>query len=369
MPDPRDIKKYFYLNRFLTIKLAIENFNLLVILMPNRFFLKIVIFCFFSLSFPLFAEPWEDENKEDNKYTPWFTGPLISPNAVVQPPGQIYEQVYLFDMWATRSYNGNWHTRSIPLFRMWSILCQTAIGLFDRVDVQVVPKWDRNSSRGHVSLHIEDLPVGFDYQIVKTNNDAWYPSVKVGIFEVLPTGKYQKLKPNKRGTDSTGAGSYRTQADLVFQNLYHVYDNHYLRGRFSLIYTYFHPTRVKGLNTFGGAKDTKGTVSPGHNFSSILGLEYTLTQNWVLSCECIYDHFNRTSFHGHPGFSAPGVRAVVGAPSKENLSFTPCIEYNVSKTFGFILGSWFSTNGRNTPKFDSVVFSVVYVYPNLQFDM
>ena len=333
--------------------------------MESHFFvLKIFILWFLSLSISLFAEQGSEESQEKIGYIPWFTGPLLSPSAVVQPPGSVYQQCYLFDAWATRSYNGNGNTMSVPLFRTWSVLCQTVIGIFDRIDIQLIPKWDRNSSHGHVSLHIEDLPVGFDFQIVKTNNDAWYPSVKLGIYEVLPTGKYQKLKPNKRGTDATGAGSYRTQANLVFQKLIRVYDNHYLRGRFSLIYTYFHPTHIKGINTFGGAKDTKGKVSPGHTFSSILGVECTLTQNWVLSCECIYDHFNRTAFHGHSGFSAPGVRAIVGAPSKENLSFTPSIEYNVSARLVFILGSWFSTNGRNTPKFDSIVLSFLYIYPN-----
>lgn len=332
--------------------------------MECPFFVLKFFFCGLLIFFcSAFAEQHADECQEEIGYTPWFTGPLLSPSAVVQPPGQIYEQAYLFDVWTTRSYNGNWQTTSVPLFRTWSILSQTVIGLFDRVDLQLIPKWDRNSTRGHVSLHMHDLPVGFDFQIVEPNNDAGYPSVKLGIYEVFPTGKYQKLKPNKLGTDSTGFGSYRTQTNLVFQKLAHVYDHHYLRTRFSLIYTYFHPTHVKGLNTFGGAKDTNGRVSPGHHFSSILGFEYTLTQNWVISCECIYEHFNKTSFHGHPGFSAPGVRAFVGAPSKENLSFTPSIEYNVSATLGFIIGSWFSTNGRNTPKFESVVLSFLYIYP------
>lgn len=311
-----------------------------------RLILPLFILSFFSL--------------HGEKYTPWFTGPLVSPSANVQTPGHFYEQLYLFDTWKTRSFNANWHPKSIPLFRTWSVLWQSIFGLIDRVDIQLIPRWDRQSTHGHCSFHIEDLPIGFDFQIVKTDNEAWYPSVKFAIFEVFPTGKYQKLKPNKLGTDSTGAGSYRTQMNLVFQKLYHVYYHHYLRIRFSLIYTYFHPTHVKGLNAFGGAEDTKGTVSPGHNFTSMLGIEYTLTQNWVLSCECIYSHFNKTRFRGNPGFSSPGVQAIIEAPSKENISFTPSIEYNVSESLGFIVGSWFSTNGRNSAKFESIVLSVLY---------
>ena len=90
--------------------------------MQNRLFLKIVIFCFFSLFFPLFAEQSLDTSHKNEKYIPWFTGSLLSPSAIVQCPGNIYTQVYLFDMWAAKSYNGNGHPRSVPLFRMWTLL-------------------------------------------------------------------------------------------------------------------------------------------------------------------------------------------------------------------------------------------------------
>ena len=101
----------------------------------------------------------------------------------------------------------------------------------------------------------------FDFQIVKPNDEAWYPCVKLGIFEVFPTGKYQKLNSNNFGTDATGTGSYRTQVNLVFQKLRRIYDRHYLRGRFSLIYAYFHPTHVKGFNTFLAERLTPKALS------------------------------------------------------------------------------------------------------------
>ncbi len=71
---------------------------------------------------------------------------------------------------------------------------------------------------------------------------------------------------------------------------------------------------------------------------------------------------NKSTFRGRPGESAPGVPAVNGIPSSDQLSIAPAIEYNINDVSGFIGGGWFAVTGRNSPNFASVIISYTIMF-------
>ncbi|HEX2583220.1 MAG TPA: transporter, partial [Chlamydiales bacterium] len=113
---------------------------------------------------------------------------------------------------------------------------------------------------------------------------------------------------------------------------------------------------VRGANAYGGDSSTNGLVRPGNAVQLIVSFEYTLTQNWALALDTYYQHLNRSTFSGN----SDGKK--VGAPSSEQFSLAPAIEYNFSKKLGIIGGVWFSVASRNTPQFISGVLNLTYTY-------
>ncbi len=178
----------------------------------------------------------------------------------------------------------------------------------------------------------------------------------------FPTGKYQKLRPSKKGTDLSGQGSFHTNASLEFYKVYRLNDHHFLSATLYLSYTYLVPVHVKGFNAYGGGHHTRGKVHPGNILKGILSFEYTLNQNWVLSIDNVYIHINKNRFNGHRGFTDSGDVASVGGPSSEQISFAPAIEYNFSSSFGINTGAWVTAWGRNSTEFRSFVINFDYNY-------
>ncbi len=293
---------------------------------------------------------------------PWFTGTLLSPGGSVLPPGHFLLQPYLFVTETNGAYDSNWYSHSRPSFVTINTQFFTLIGLIERFDFQINPQWIWNSTRGAKSNHFADLPAGINFQVLKKDAYTWIPGIKLGIKGIFPTGKYNDLDPDKKGTDISGLGSYGTQGLLVFLKEFHTREEHYLTTKLSFIYTHFSNVHVKGFNAFGGGFRTHGTVSPGAIFAFLASFEYSFTRKWVFALDCEYDHKNRTRFKGHPGFSAPKVPAVVGGPSSELISFAPALEYNFDENLGVIGGVWFTAAGRNAPKFTSGVISLLYVH-------
>ena len=300
------------------------------------------------------------DNQCTSQYTPWFTGPLISPNAFVPLPGHFLIQPYLLDSRFNYVFDDNWHSHSTPTFNVFTPITLISIGIIDRLGFFILPQMEINTTQGRTSANINDLPLGLDYQIIKNDNPYGLPLIKLGARVILPIGKYQNLDPDKFATDSTGMGSVGTNVNLIFQKLFHLTGTYYLRNRLSFLYTYYSPTHVEGFNTYGGGVGTNGRVYPGSIFTAIFASEFSLNQNWVISLDTQYNHTNTTTFNGQAGFSSPGILNNVGGPSRESISFAPALEYNLSDHAGFIGGVWFAALGRNTMNFQNVAISFYY---------
>jgi hypothetical protein len=262
----------------------------------------------------------------------------------------------------TGKYDKHWNGHSKPTFTQALIQPTGQWGILPRVEFDTALNIMWNHTEGQSKWCMGDIPIVFGIQLLYDKPRKWWPAIKLKIEGFLPIGKYQRLDPEKKGTDQSGTGSWFPGTALVASKLFHFGGVSYLATRYYLAYFMPTPVHVKGINTYGGAPHTHGQAYPGNMLVSIIGMEYTLTQKWVLANDIQYVHINKTRFRGRHGKTASGDRAKIGGPSQEQFSIAPAIEYNWNDSIGAIGGAWFTFAGRNSIEFLSWVFAVnIYV--------
>lgn len=292
---------------------------------------------------------------------PWTTGPLLTPSAKVVPLGHVNAEPYIFTTAVQGFYNSNWQVEKDNHFSI-NLLALVQFGITSFMDFQINPGVVNNKAEGASSTRFNDLPFFLGFRLLEEDLDGWTPNIKFMIRENLPTGKYQKLNPNKRGTDSSGSGAWSTAPGLLFSKQYHLGGRHFFIPRASIFYTMAPPIPVKGFNTYGGGFGTEGKVRPGHILTTTIAFEYTLTQRWVLALDVVNAYSAATKFSGKAGTTAYGTPATVGNGSSEQLSLAPALEYNWNANIGVIAGCWFTVAGRNAEDFTSGVIALNIYY-------
>jgi len=338
----------------------------------------IVIFSILLMGLsPLFSKAEPEYEHVQGGPSPWFTGPLLAPSGHAITSGHFNIEPYLYWTTTNGQYDANGKAQSIA-HHFYNLLFQLPIqiGTTPWMDIQLLPQVSYKQTQSQHAIRFGDFPIRFDIQLLLDNSYvSWYPAIKLFISETLPTGKYQKLNPQKLGTDISGAGSFSTAAGLVLSKLFRLSGIHFLALRLELGYGYSAPVHVKGFNAYGGGYGTKGVVFPGNNPFAILGLELSLTQRWVFAMD-IYDTYtNKTRFKGQTGYLAPEIGTILNAaspnqilfmpaamksPSSNQLSLAPALEYNWSPNLGIIGGVWFTVAGRNASRFISGVIAFNY---------
>lgn len=305
---------------------------------------------------------WADKSEYAELQTPWFTGPLIAPSAFVIPVGHYYFEPYLFATANTGFYNGDWE--AVESNTLWNNFSQTLIqvGLTKWMDFVIYPTVFYNYTRGAAKWELGDFPFGIDMMFYARGKKAsdWITAIKLQLKETFPIGKYRNLNPHKKGTDVGGEGTWLTSISLDWGQTAHVGGGHFFSSRVNLTYNLPTPVKVRGFNAYGGGYGTKGTVYPSQSFAADLGMELSLTQNWVLACDLVGVWSGKVSFKGNPGIGADGLPAKVGSGSSVQYSIAPAIEYNWSRAIGIIIGPWFTIGGRNSIQFFSGVFAFSY---------
>lgn len=293
-------------------------------------------------------------------FDPWYTGPLITPSASMMPPKVINYQPYIFVQDNYRHFNKSRTAKPMPnLIQLitWQIFQTGITSWMDAiVVVQGTENWQSHKNGG--SFGDMTFTIGWPLLL----QSLWAPQIKLSLKETFPTGSFNHLSKNGLALDGVGMGSYQTTVSLTFSKLFFWDYAHPLNSRFYLGYTIPTTVHVGGFNVYGGGFGTRGKVHPGNNLSADLGLEWSLTQPWVLALDIVYSYTNRSKFVGKPGRTATGTRASVGLGSSDNLSLAPAIEYNWNENLGVIAGAWFSVYGRNSNQFAAGMFSMTWTF-------
>ncbi len=294
---------------------------------------------------------------------PWFTGPLLATTAYITPLGHYDIEPYFFAIAYTGFYDQHGHAISSPT--VWNNYFQPEIevGIATNMDLEFLPTVYYNLSQGAANWALGDFPIIWDIGLYDQEflQGDWATAIKLSLAETIPCGKYRNLKPPKNGTQIGGAGSWVTSATLTWGNLLRTNGSHYLNMRLNLGYAVPAPVHVKGFNFYGGGYGTNGTVYPGQIFDLDLGLEYSLTQNWVFALDVAANCTTRFRFKGSLGTITPGgPPAQIKNVATAQCSLAPAIEYNWSADIGLIAGSWFTIAGHNSLKFAS--FAIAFNY-------
>lgn len=293
---------------------------------------------------------------------PWFTGSLVPPSAYVVKKGHFELEPYLFEFVKVGRYGADWDAHSVPRFYSYGSQTFVIVGLTNWMDIEVIPQVFYNRSQGQSAFGFADLPILLDFQLIEPDAYKYFPGVKVSIGEIFPTGRFQKLDPEKKGTDSTGFGSFINAFNMIFYKVFHLRGMHFLSTTLTLQDGLSAPVHVKGFNTYGGGFHTRGKVYPGNAFSAIFSFEYSFTRNWAFAMDNVYAHISKTRFSGKSGFTQQGTRANMKSPSSEQFSLAPAIEYNFSANLGIVGGVWFTVAGRNSSEFINGLIALEYTY-------
>ena len=323
--------------------------------------LKLFLFllCAVLLFVSLLCEASPDTKSDASPPAPWFSGPLLAPSGHTTPPGNLNFEPYLFYTDNLGIYTNVW--QKAPRKINAATVNPTFIayyGLSSHFDISTSIPYLFNYDDQNSANNIGDVGLTLSYQAMNEIPGTWHPDLKLMFQETFPTGDYRNLDPALEGADSTGAGSYQTALGLVIQKLWN-FSGHFFRARLSITYTIPADTELRGVNAYGGATNTNGTINLGNEFTSILGLEYTLTQHWVPALDISFNNSARNIFSGFLG-SSDGKLASISELPTDILSLAPAIEYNFNANMGIIAGVWFSVTGKSANQFVSGVIAFNY---------
>lgn len=316
----------------------------------------------FILSLLLFATLLGNESPHDDPCDgPWFTGPLLAPAGGVVPEGYINVEPYTFYNVNTALYNNDWKVVNAPDFTSVEYQFLLYVGLTPWMDIFLIPAAEWRSTQGVSSMTIADFMVELDFQAYQHPTNIAIPTLKLSISETFPIGKFQRGNPQKLLTDLGGEGTFETILGATSSSTIEYAYCRYLNLRINTYFSYLTNVNVRGLNAYGGAPNTKGTIRPGLEWGWIFAMQLSLTRNWAFAMDIEGAYAAKTKFRGFPGNVLGQPPPILSIPRSVSYSIAPAIQYNFNEKLGIIGGVWFSLAGKNTPRFISGIVAVNYI--------
>jgi hypothetical protein len=286
----------------------------------------------------------EPQSREDA----WWTGPMLAPSGATLPAGHWLIEPYLFDVMADGHFDQQGDHHAGPHEHDLGSLTYVLYGLTDRLTVGMIPRFAYNEPAGAPNSSapgVGDFTLQAGYGLTQYHDGHYVPAIALVVQETLPTGRYERLA---RPSDGFGSGSYQTAFNVFSQDYFWMPNGRILRARLDLTYTIASGVSLHDQSVYGTASGFRGDARPGDGFTADLAGEYSLTRNWVLALDVIYQHNASTRITSRlpPGpASAP---YPLESGSSYYVGFAPAIEYNLSSQIGVLLGVRIIDIGRNT---------------------
>jgi hypothetical protein len=293
-----------------------------------------------------------DESREDA----WWTGPMLAPSAATLPAGHVLLEPYLFDDISNASFDTAGNRHAGPYEHTIGSQTYMLFGLTDQITAGMIPRFLYNEPAGAPNssgVGIGDLTLQAGYGITQFHDGSRMPAIELVLLETVPTGRYERLS---RPADGLGAGAYATAFAVYFQDYFWMPNGRILRTRLDITYAVSSSVSVQGLSVYGTTNGFSGRADPGDSFTADAAAEYSLTRNWVLALDVIYQHNGSTQVSGSvaglnlppPGIGAPTSAFESASGSSRSIGFAPAIEYNFSSAIGVLLGVRIIEIARNT---------------------
>jgi hypothetical protein len=281
----------------------------------------------------------------------WWTGPMLAPSAATLPAGHVLIEPYLFDIMTDGRFDSNGTRQSTPGEHDIGSLTYVLYGLTDRVTLGMIPRFLYNEPAGAPnSSHpgVGDLTLQAGFGVTRFEDGHRTPAISVVLDETLPTGRYQRLA---RGSDGFGAGAYTTALSVYSQDYLWMPNGRILRVRLDLTYSLSSSVGLHDASVYGTPVGFSGRAYPGNSFTADAAAEYSVTRNWVLALDVVYQHEGDTLVRGQlapPAGGSGGGSFGAASGSAYALQLAPAIEYNFNSRIGVLLGVRVFASGRNT---------------------
>jgi len=280
----------------------------------------------------------------------WWTGPMLAPSAATLPQGHVLVEPYLYDVMSDARFDGNGRRQATSGEHDIGSLSYMLYGLTDRVTLGMIPRFGFNDPAGASNSSapgVGDLTVQAEYGLTRVEESYRVPTTSLVLGETLPTGRYQRLG---RSSDGFGAGAYTTAVSLYFQDYLWMPNGRILRVRLDLTYALASSVELHDLSVYGTPNGFRGRASPGDAFTADAAGEYSVTRNWVVALDLVYQHQANTRVRGTlPPPLGAAERPAWQSDSGSAYSFAvaPAIEYNWTSRLGVLVGVSIIAAGRN----------------------
>lgn len=276
----------------------------------------------------------------------WWTGPLLANSANTLPHGHFLVEPYVYDVIAP-------HSQTL------GSRAYIEYGLADRFTVGAIPIVGYNQPENGPSssgIEVGDISLLAQYRLTQFHEHSWVPTTAIQVQQALPTGKYDRL--GTRPSDGLGAGAYTTTVALNSQTYFWIPNGRILRMRLNVSESFSSDVDVRDVSVYGTSNGFRGHAEPGKSLFVDAAWEYSMTRNWVLALDAIYQRNANTTVIGMQ--NAKPVRLDSG--SSWSFGFAPAVEYNVSPNLGVIFGARVIAPGHNSSGSVAPVMAINFVH-------
>lgn len=279
-----------------------------------------------------------------------WTGPMLANSAATLPHGHFLIEPYLYDVSSSGSDG-------------FGSLTYMLYGVTDRLTAGLVPVFGytrvvRGPNGSGIGLG--DVSLLAQYRLTEVPPGSSLPTVSVQLQETVPSGRYDRL--GDRPADGQGDGAYVTTLALNTQTWLWLSNGRILRVRFNVSQSFAHTTSIEGVSVYGTGEGFRGRARPGNVTLADAAWEYSLTRNWVLALDLVWQHARSTHVSGYDlsGVDPAPVRNDSGTSMA--FGFAPAVEYNWNARIGLLIGMRVITGGYNTAKSVTPALALNMVY-------
>ena len=276
----------------------------------------------------------------------WWTGPLLANSASTLPRGHFLVEPYVYDVIG-------------PQTHAFGSRAYVEYGLANRFTVGVIPIVGYNKvSNGPSSSGIQfgDINLLAQYLLTQVHEHSWVPTTAIQLQQTFPTGKYDRL--GTRPSDGLGAGSYATTVAFNSQTYFWLPNGRILRMRLNVSETFPSDVGVRDVSVYGTTKGFRGYAEPGKSLLLNAAWEYSISRQWVIALDAIYEHSGNTTVIG----SQNAKRLRLDSGSSWVYGFAPAVEYNMSSNVGVIFGARVVAPGHNASFTVAPVMAINFVH-------
>ncbi|WP_229238440.1 transporter [Dyella amyloliquefaciens] len=308
-----------------------------------------------SLPLPTHALGAGEDAYQQSRQDAWWTGPMLANTPETGSPGHFLAEPYLYDV--RTPHASSFGSRTYLVY-----------GLADNFGVGIIPVFGYNrveNGPNSSGVGLGDFTLQAQYQFTHFQDGSWVPSTALMVQETLPTGKYDQL--GSRPADGMGSGVYTTTLGFNAQTYLWMPNGRILRLRLNLTASFSSSTGVHGVSVYGTSDSFHGRAKPGNSYGIDVAAEYSLTRNWVLAMDGLYNHNGNTQVTG-----ADTVDPFGGPPLPRNLHMNsgtsdywgvaPAIEYNWTPNIGVLLGTRVIFGGHHTSSSITPAIALNYVH-------